>query len=83
MEEAGVDAVSLQQRGILTFVFDDQPLPWEVHGEAHSSHATATTGSFEAIGYGLTHHLHSPSAGFSCGVVLQCSANSLLCLQGR
>eukprot|EP00775_Hariotina_reticulata_P010394 gene10394-10552_t len=31
LEEAGIAAVSLQQRGILTFAFDDQPLPWEVH----------------------------------------------------
>ncbi|KAI8477385.1 MAG: NUDIX hydrolase domain-like protein [Monoraphidium minutum] len=30
-EEAGVVALGLKQRGVLTFVFDDQPLPWEVH----------------------------------------------------
>lgn len=32
-EEAGVVPLALAQRGILTFVFDDQPRPWEVHGE--------------------------------------------------
>eukprot|EP00878_Enallax_costatus_P012396 GHUV01012946.1.p1 GENE.GHUV01012946.1~~GHUV01012946.1.p1 ORF type:complete len:181 (+),score=34.31 GHUV01012946.1:92-634(+) len=30
-EEAGIRATSLHHRGILTFVFDDQQLPWEVH----------------------------------------------------
>lgn len=32
-EEAGVTAPQLHHRGVLTFVFDDQPVPWEVHGE--------------------------------------------------
>ncbi|WIA09333.1 hypothetical protein OEZ85_008740 [Tetradesmus obliquus] len=30
-EEAGITATSLQHRGVLTFAFDDQQLPWEVH----------------------------------------------------
>jgi 8-oxo-dGTP pyrophosphatase MutT (NUDIX family) len=30
-EEAGVVAVSMEKRGILTFHFDDNPQPWEVH----------------------------------------------------
>jgi hypothetical protein len=29
-EEAGVVAVSMEKRGILTFHFDDNPQPWEV-----------------------------------------------------
>jgi 8-oxo-dGTP pyrophosphatase MutT (NUDIX family) len=32
-EEAGITAQDMQQRGVLTFAFDDQPVPWEVHGE--------------------------------------------------
>ena len=32
LEEAGVTTPQLHHRGILTFVFDDQPVPWEVHG---------------------------------------------------
>ncbi|GAQ86439.1 putative NUDIX hydrolase domain [Klebsormidium nitens] len=30
-EEAGVDPVGLECRGLLTFHFDDQERPWEVH----------------------------------------------------
>ncbi|GBF90911.1 7,8-dihydro-8-oxoguanine triphosphatase [Raphidocelis subcapitata] len=30
-EECGVTPLGLCQRGILTFAFDDQPRPWEVH----------------------------------------------------
>ena len=32
-EEAGITARALSKRGILTFDFDDKPVPWEVHGE--------------------------------------------------
>ncbi len=32
-EEAGITAVDMKHRGILTFIFDDQEVPWEVHGE--------------------------------------------------
>lgn len=30
-EEAGITTPQLHHRGVLTFVFDDQPQPWEVH----------------------------------------------------
>ena len=30
-EECGLTAPGLERRGRLTFVFDDQPAPWEVH----------------------------------------------------
>jgi hypothetical protein len=40
-EEAGITATSLQHRGVLTFAFDDQQLPWEVHGEQHSEQPAA------------------------------------------
>lgn len=36
LEEAGVTVPELHHRGVLTFVFDDQPVPWEVHGELNS-----------------------------------------------
>ncbi len=32
-EEAGITADALNHTGTLTFVFDDQEEPWEVHGE--------------------------------------------------
>eukprot|EP00216_Chloropicon_sp_CCMP2111_P006123 CAMPEP_0198239148 /NCGR_PEP_ID=MMETSP1446-20131203/4654_1 /TAXON_ID=1461542 ORGANISM="Unidentified sp, Strain CCMP2111" /NCGR_SAMPLE_ID=MMETSP1446 /ASSEMBLY_ACC=CAM_ASM_001112 /LENGTH=159 /DNA_ID=CAMNT_0043921699 /DNA_START=154 /DNA_END=630 /DNA_ORIENTATION=- len=30
-EEAGIDAVAIAPVGVLTFHFDDKPMPWEVH----------------------------------------------------
>lgn len=33
LEEAGITATCMQHCGLLTFVFDDNPQPWEVHGE--------------------------------------------------
>jgi 8-oxo-dGTP pyrophosphatase MutT (NUDIX family) len=30
-EEACIKATSIDKRGILTFIFDDKPQPWEVH----------------------------------------------------
>jgi hypothetical protein len=42
-EEAGTTVPDLHHRGVLTFVWDDRPVPWEVHGEcvtaAASNHA--------------------------------------------
>lgn len=32
LEEAGIAADGMTQRGVLTFLFDDRPQPWEVHG---------------------------------------------------
>ena len=32
LEEAGIIADGMTQRGVLTFLFDDRPQPWEVHG---------------------------------------------------
>jgi hypothetical protein len=40
-EEAGITPVDIQLQGVLTFAFDDQERPWEVHGEAHSTPAPA------------------------------------------
>jgi len=40
LEEAGISADAMAHRGVLTFVFDDKPQPWEVHGarlQAHSA----------------------------------------------
>ncbi|KDD75987.1 hypothetical protein H632_c407p2 [Helicosporidium sp. ATCC 50920] len=31
VEEAGIMASMAERRGVLTFVFDDKPEPWEVH----------------------------------------------------
>ncbi|EFN54560.1 hypothetical protein CHLNCDRAFT_24587 [Chlorella variabilis] len=31
LEEAGITATCMQHCGLLTFVFDDNPQPWEVH----------------------------------------------------
>lgn len=33
LEEACVRATDIQHCGLLNFVFDDRPEPWEVHGE--------------------------------------------------
>ena len=30
-EEAGIEATDVTKRGVLTFVYDDQPRPMEVH----------------------------------------------------
>ena len=33
LEEAGIVATAMQHCGLLHFIFDDRPQPWEVHGE--------------------------------------------------
>lgn len=84
MEEAGITATTLQHKCVLTFAFDDQQLPWEVHGEClvYALRLASTT----AVGCGAVpvacmHLCLGMGMGFPARCRMDGSYQTVLCMR--